>query len=48
MARASIVEQEIVDWLVEHIPANLLREAAAALLAEGGVEEIEVGNEYGI
>lgn len=42
VARASVVEQGILDWLVENIPAHLLREAAATL-PDGGVEEMELG-----
>ncbi len=31
---ASVIEQRILDWLVEHVPAHLLREAAVALPAD--------------
>lgn len=42
VARASVVEQGILDWLVENIPAHLLREAAATLPVDGA-EEMELG-----
>ena len=43
VAGASVVEQGIVDWLLEHIPANLLLEAAATLPTEADFEEMEMG-----
>lgn len=43
VAGASVIEQRILDWLVEHIPAHLLREAAATFPTDNGLEEMELG-----